>query len=70
MGLKPEDIDVVVNSHLHPDHCGCNAYFTKATFMVHEKEVAAAKEMGRGCGIFGRRLGRSTDADGSCQWPT
>ena len=21
VGLKPEDIDVVVNSHLHPDHC-------------------------------------------------
>src|SRR5689334_25373023 len=25
VGMKPTDIDVVVCSHLHPDHCGCNA---------------------------------------------
>ena len=24
LGLKPDDIDVVICSHLHPDHCGCN----------------------------------------------
>src|SRR5215469_3159775 len=24
LGLSPEDIDVVVNSHLHFDHCGWN----------------------------------------------
>src|SRR4029079_7956002 len=35
LGLKPDDIDVVINSHLHPDHCGCNAFFRKATFLVH-----------------------------------
>ncbi|MGE3712254.1 MAG: N-acyl homoserine lactonase family protein, partial [Hyphomicrobiaceae bacterium] len=46
LGLKAEDIDVVVNSHLHPDHCGCNAYFTKATFIAHEKELAAARADG------------------------
>ena len=27
IGLSPEDIDLVVNSHFHPDHCGCNAFF-------------------------------------------
>lgn len=42
IGLKPEDIDIVVNSHLHPDHCGCNAFFTRATFLCHEAELAAA----------------------------
>jgi len=42
LDLKPEDIDIVVNSHLHPDHCGCNAFFTKATFFCHEAELAAA----------------------------
>ena len=25
VGVNPDDIDVVVNSHFHPDHCGCNA---------------------------------------------
>ena len=43
LGLKPDDIDVVINSHLHPDHCGCNAFFRKATFMVHSDEIAAAR---------------------------
>jgi len=41
-GLRPEDIDIVVNSHLHPDHCGCNEFFTKAEFFCHEAELAAA----------------------------
>ena len=44
VGLTPDDIDVVVCSHLHPDHCGCNAFFKRATVMVHEKEVAAARK--------------------------
>jgi N-acyl homoserine lactone hydrolase len=43
LGLGAEDIDVVVNSHLHPDHCGCNAFFTKATVIVHTLELEAAK---------------------------
>ena len=46
LGLGPDDIDVVINSHLHPDHCGCNAFFTKATFLVHAKELVAAKAPG------------------------
>jgi N-acyl homoserine lactone hydrolase len=46
LGLAPDDIDVVVNSHLHPDHCGCNAFFRKATFLVHANELAAASAPG------------------------
>ena len=44
VGLTPDDIDVVVCSHLHPDHCGCNAFFKRATVMVHEKEIVAARK--------------------------
>lgn len=43
LGLSPDDIDVVVCSHLHPDHCGCNQFFKRAKFFVHERELAAAK---------------------------
>lgn len=43
VGIEPGDIDVVICSHLHPDHCGCNAFFRKATCMVHAVEVAAAR---------------------------
>ncbi len=44
LGLQPDDIDVVVNSHLHTDHCGCNAFFPNATFIAHALEVEAARE--------------------------
>lgn len=43
VGLQPSDIDVVVNSHLHTDHCGCNAFFPKATFIAHALEIEAAR---------------------------
>jgi glyoxylase-like metal-dependent hydrolase (beta-lactamase superfamily II) len=43
LGVTPADIDVVVNSHLHTDHCGCNAFFTRATFIVHADELATAQ---------------------------
>jgi N-acyl homoserine lactone hydrolase len=46
LGLGAEDIDIVVNSHLHPDHCGCNAFFKRATVMVHTLELEAAKAPG------------------------
>jgi N-acyl homoserine lactone hydrolase len=44
VGLGPDDIDVVVCSHLHTDHCGCNQFFRKATIFAHELELKAAKE--------------------------
>lgn len=43
IGLTPEDIDVVVCSHLHPDHCGCNVFFQRATFLIHAQEIEAAR---------------------------
>lgn len=43
VGLGPDDIDVVVCSHLHTDHCGCNAFFTRSTVLVHAREVEAAR---------------------------
>ena len=42
-GLEAGDIDIVVCSHLHMDHCGCNALFTRATVLAHAAEVAAAR---------------------------
>ncbi len=42
-GLTADDVDLVVCSHLHPDHCGCNVFFRKATVVVHAREIAAAR---------------------------
>jgi glyoxylase-like metal-dependent hydrolase (beta-lactamase superfamily II) len=46
LDLGPDDIDLVINSHLHPDHCGCNSFFRKATFLVHADELAAVRAAG------------------------
>jgi len=46
LGLSCDDIDVVVCSHLHPDHCGCNEFFTRATVMMHAREIEAARAPG------------------------
>jgi glyoxylase-like metal-dependent hydrolase (beta-lactamase superfamily II) len=40
--LKPEDIDVVVNTHLHFDHCGNNKEFRNAKFYVQADELRYA----------------------------
>ncbi|WP_213738685.1 N-acyl homoserine lactonase family protein [Bradyrhizobium sp. dw_411] len=46
VGVNPDDIDIVVNSHFHPDHCGCNQFFKKATILAHAREIEAAKAPG------------------------
>jgi glyoxylase-like metal-dependent hydrolase (beta-lactamase superfamily II) len=45
-GLSPDDIDLVICSHLHPDHCGCNEHFKRATILCHAAEVTTAKAEG------------------------
>jgi glyoxylase-like metal-dependent hydrolase (beta-lactamase superfamily II) len=38
-GLKPEDIDVVIHTHLHNDHCENDFKCVNAKIYVHEKEL-------------------------------
>ncbi len=42
LGLKPEDIDIVVNTHLHWDHCFNNHLFPNARILVQEEELRYA----------------------------
>ena len=51
-GLAPDDIDIVINTHLHFDHCGWNTMrqadrivptFPKATYYVQEGEWQHAR---------------------------
>ncbi len=37
-GLTPADIDVVIHTHLHNDHCENDFKCTKAKFFAHEEE--------------------------------
>lgn len=41
-GWDADDVDTVINTHLHFDHCGCNKYFKKAKLYVQRKEWIAA----------------------------
>ncbi|MEM2912386.1 MAG: N-acyl homoserine lactonase family protein [Candidatus Bathyarchaeia archaeon] len=40
--VSPRDIDIVVNTHLHFDHCGNNALFPHAKFYVQADELRYA----------------------------
>lgn len=37
-GLDPADIDLVINTHLHVDHCGNNAVFPRALIFMSREE--------------------------------
>ncbi len=42
IGVKPEDIDIVINTHLHADHCSFNRLFKNATWIVNRNELKEA----------------------------
>lgn len=42
LGIKAEDIDTVILTHLHWDHCYNNHLFPQAEFFVQRKEIMAA----------------------------
>jgi glyoxylase-like metal-dependent hydrolase (beta-lactamase superfamily II) len=42
IGLKPEDIDLVIQTHLHWDHCGNTAKCRNAKVLVTEEELRFA----------------------------
>ncbi|MFI5449565.1 MAG: N-acyl homoserine lactonase family protein [Candidatus Bathyarchaeia archaeon] len=42
IGVQPEQIDIVLHTHLHFDHCGNNNLFPKATFIVQKEEMRHA----------------------------
>ena len=43
-GLKPEEIDVVIHTHLHNDHCENDFKCVNARFYIHEKELTRIHE--------------------------
>ena len=43
LGMSPADIGLVINTHLHFDHCGQNAVFTHAPHYVQRAELDRAR---------------------------
>jgi glyoxylase-like metal-dependent hydrolase (beta-lactamase superfamily II) len=41
-GVDPDDVDYVVNSHLHWDHCSNNSLFRNARILVNRRELEYA----------------------------
>src|SRR5690242_14749562 len=42
-GMTPGDIGLVINTHLHFDHCGQNAVFKHAPFYIQRAELDRAR---------------------------
>ena len=42
LGLSTNDINYVINSHYHFDHCGGNKHFSRACTLCHAKELEAS----------------------------
>jgi N-acyl homoserine lactone hydrolase len=45
LGVAPESIDIVINSHLHFDHCGGNGQLPNADILVQSRELAHARSV-------------------------
>jgi glyoxylase-like metal-dependent hydrolase (beta-lactamase superfamily II) len=42
LGVKPEEIDCIINTHSHPDHCGNNHLFSHANVSTAKEEDVIA----------------------------
>jgi glyoxylase-like metal-dependent hydrolase (beta-lactamase superfamily II) len=45
LGMKPDDIDIVVNTHCHYDHIECNYLFKGKPLIIHEKEIEHCRRL-------------------------
>jgi glyoxylase-like metal-dependent hydrolase (beta-lactamase superfamily II) len=43
-GATPDDIKMVINTHLHTDHCSGNAYFKNVRCLVQKREIEYARD--------------------------
>ncbi|WP_157984024.1 N-acyl homoserine lactonase family protein [Nesterenkonia muleiensis] len=50
--VKPQDVDIVVLTHLHFDHIGNNELFPNATFVVQKDELPQATEPPHFCMFY------------------
>src|ERR1700750_329468 len=48
LDMSPADIDLVINTHLHFDHCGQNAVFKHAPFYLQRAELDRMRRGGGG----------------------
>ena len=44
IGIEPEDIDLIVNTHCHFDHVGGNDFFPNAKIAIHKVDAVALRD--------------------------
>lgn len=44
LNVSPENIDVIINSHLHFDHCSGNPLFAGKPILIQQKELVSYRE--------------------------
>lgn len=44
IGIEPEDIDLIVNTHCHFDHVGGNDFFPNAKIAIHKVDAIALRD--------------------------
>lgn len=64
IGMVPEDIDIVVQSHLHFDHAGGLEWLTHATVLVQRDEL----DFARNPPVYQRGIYVSADFEHELQW--
>jgi len=42
LDVEPDGVDIVVNTHLHEDHCGNNKLFRKSKYLIQKEELRHA----------------------------
>ena len=65
--LSPADVKIVINSHLHFDHCGQNAVFKQAPFYIQRSELERARKDGETVEWFDFAGARFELLDGDAQ---
>ncbi len=53
VGIDPDTIQWIINSHFHSDHCGGNSWIPNATIVIQNRELVAA-DAGAGSKLYSR----------------
>jgi glyoxylase-like metal-dependent hydrolase (beta-lactamase superfamily II) len=61
VGISPEDVDIVLFTHLHWDHSSNNHFFTKARFIAQRKEHEALVSQWDGKKGYEEEIATGTD---------
>ncbi len=67
IGVQPREVEIVVLTHLHFDHCGSNSLFPQARFLVQRQELryAAAPDPAQETAYMAASIGMQADYAGT-----